>query len=354
VRRVLLVAADLYAMRTLEAADLALRAAVRPPNVAERPLEVIADVITPSIQWGDSDRESAMKHERQCFERQCVAKANLAGELLCSRSSLQQTASELQKTMLNINFRRCPLMGLTASRIPKQVPTNRTPLVIFDEREFRAELPYQLYAQRVDVVPLTLTHGDYIISPDCAIERKSLPDFISSLFSGRLENQLEALRRQYTVAVCLIEFDSNSPFRITGSGLLANNPTRSKQILNKVGRLIGRFPQVRFVWSRSPRHTAMMIGGWKRSFAGQNPDPGASELTCASSSRNEKEETLYAMRVLSKFPGVRSKNILPLMTACGSLAGLGSMSKEAICQAIGDTDGGILFAFLHNSLMESV
>lgn len=36
------------------------------------------------------------------------------------------------------------------------------------------------------VVPLTLTVGDYILTPDICVERKSLPDLVQSFSSGRL------------------------------------------------------------------------------------------------------------------------------------------------------------------------
>ena len=35
-------------------------------------------------------------------------------------------------------------------------------------------------------MPLTISIGDYIITPEMCVERKSLPDLISSFNSGRL------------------------------------------------------------------------------------------------------------------------------------------------------------------------
>ena len=60
------------------------------------------------------------------------------------------------------------------------------PKVIVDVREFRSSLPSLLHAAGFVVVPLTLTIGDYVISPEMAVERKSLPDLIQSFNSGRL------------------------------------------------------------------------------------------------------------------------------------------------------------------------
>lgn len=39
-------------------------------------------------------------------------------------------------------------------------------------------------------MPLTLEVGDYIVTPEICVERKSVSDLIQSLNSGRLYNQM--------------------------------------------------------------------------------------------------------------------------------------------------------------------
>lgn len=58
--------------------------------------------------------------------------------------------------------------------------------VIVDMREFRSALPSLLHAAKIRVIPATLTIGDYILTPDICVERKSIPDLIQSFNSGRL------------------------------------------------------------------------------------------------------------------------------------------------------------------------
>lgn len=53
-------------------------------------------------------------------------------------------------------------------------------------REFRSNLPSILHLAQMQVVPATLTVGDYILTPDIVVERKSVPDLVSSFTSGRL------------------------------------------------------------------------------------------------------------------------------------------------------------------------
>ena len=58
--------------------------------------------------------------------------------------------------------------------------------VIVDMREFRSTLPSLLHASKLLVIPATLTIGDYVLTPDICVERKSIPDLVQSFNSGRL------------------------------------------------------------------------------------------------------------------------------------------------------------------------
>lgn len=58
--------------------------------------------------------------------------------------------------------------------------------MVVDIREFRSSLPGLLHVSNIDVYPITLTVGDYVLTPDMVAERKSIPDLISSFNSGRL------------------------------------------------------------------------------------------------------------------------------------------------------------------------
>ena len=58
--------------------------------------------------------------------------------------------------------------------------------------------------------------GDYILSPDICVERKSLSDLRQSFISGRLYNQAEAMSKYYKVPVLLVEFDGDKEFVLHG------------------------------------------------------------------------------------------------------------------------------------------
>lgn len=54
--------------------------------------------------------------------------------------------------------------------------------------------------------------GDYILSPEMCVERKSINDLIQSLNKGRLYQQATIMTRHYAKPMLLIEFDQNKPF----------------------------------------------------------------------------------------------------------------------------------------------
>jgi DNA excision repair protein ERCC-4 len=71
--------------------------------------------------------------------------------------------------------------------------------VIVDLREFRSELPSLVHRRGMSVEPVTLEVGDYILTPDICIERKSVSDLVHSLNCGRLYNQVRRVLWQCTV-----------------------------------------------------------------------------------------------------------------------------------------------------------
>src|SRR4051812_26622744 len=75
----------------------------------------------------------------------------------------------------------------------KLAATTEKPRVIVDMREFRSSLPSLLHARHTEPVPATLTVGDYVLTPDICVERKSIKDLIASFKNGRLYTQCESM-----------------------------------------------------------------------------------------------------------------------------------------------------------------
>ena len=77
--------------------------------------------------------------------------------------------------------------------------------VIADMREFSSELPSAVYGSGVDVLPVTLEVGDYVLAPGVCIERKSLQDLVQSLQSGRVFKQAEQVLLQEILLFAHVE-----------------------------------------------------------------------------------------------------------------------------------------------------
>ncbi len=59
-------------------------------------------------------------------------------------------------------------------------------LIIADVREFRGALPPTLLLHGVRLRPVTLSVGDFVLSPEMCVERKSVSDLFGSFADGRL------------------------------------------------------------------------------------------------------------------------------------------------------------------------
>jgi hypothetical protein len=74
-------------------------------------------------------------------------------------------------------------------------------------------------AGKFNVIPRTLTVGDYVLAPEICIERKGISDLFQSFASGRLYNQVESMSRHYKYPCLLIEFSQDKAFCLVVSGL---------------------------------------------------------------------------------------------------------------------------------------
>ena len=60
------------------------------------------------------------------------------------------------------------------------------PRIVIDDRERKSGIPELIKKIGINVEIKTLQVGDYIVSPETVVERKSIQDFMSSIFDGRL------------------------------------------------------------------------------------------------------------------------------------------------------------------------
>ena len=78
------------------------------------------------------------------------------------------------------------------------------PEIIVDFREaFSIKLKLSELGSRV--VEKSITPADYVLSENCAVERKTLRDFLRSIYDGRLFEQVERLAKAYEKPILIVE-----------------------------------------------------------------------------------------------------------------------------------------------------
>jgi DNA excision repair protein ERCC-4 len=80
--------------------------------------------------------------------------------------------------------------------------------VVADEREKASGVPAELSKLGVRVYFSRLPVGDYVLSPEIAVERKAVSDLVSSVYDSRLFYQAARLAASFAKPYLLVEGDS--------------------------------------------------------------------------------------------------------------------------------------------------
>ncbi|MHB8546972.1 MAG: ERCC4 domain-containing protein [Nitrosotalea sp.] len=92
--------------------------------------------------------------------------------------------------------------------------------MVIDERERKSGIPDLIKHIGVKVEMMNLPVGDYIVAPETIVERKSVNDFISSVFDGRLFDQCSRLKEHFEHPAIVIEGNVDEIDKITENPLV--------------------------------------------------------------------------------------------------------------------------------------
>ena len=92
--------------------------------------------------------------------------------------------------------------------------------MVVDERERKSGIPDLLRQIGVKVEMINLPVGDYIVAPETVVERKSISDFISSVFDGRLFDQCNRLKEHFEHPTIILEGNVDEIDKITENPLV--------------------------------------------------------------------------------------------------------------------------------------
>ncbi|GAB4818898.1 hypothetical protein N2152v2_005944 [Parachlorella kessleri] len=222
---------------------------------------------------------------------------------------------------------------ITGKPVPKRI--------VVDVREFMSSLPAVLHQQGLELVPLTLEVGDYVLSSELCVERKSIADLRGSLASGRLYHQAEAMSKHYRTPLLLIEFEGDKAFALQASSEIADD-IQLHSLMSKLALLCLHFPRLRLIWSRSLHATAEMFQTLKVNH--EEPDPiaaaavGLAEAeggTGPGTGGGEAVVNQSAIDLLRRLPGVTEANWRPLMRSVSSLAELADTPLDTLADIMG-------------------
>lgn len=232
--------------------------------------------------------------------------------------------------------------------------TNRQRCVIVDTRELRSSLPMLLHQSKLTILPITLEVGDFILSNDIGIERKSVPDLHGSFGSGRLFNQAEALCRHYKQPCLLIELDADRPLSLAAVSGGVPTELLATSILSKMVLLVQQFSSLRLLWTAGPHDAAELFARLKEHEG--EPDPNvAARLGVDTKQLDDQTFNTGPKALLRSLPGVDSHNMIHILRKVRNVATLITMSKKEMIDVLGSaTKAAKLFDFVNERPSEAL
>ncbi|XP_057606413.1 DNA repair endonuclease XPF [Hippopotamus amphibius kiboko] len=298
--------------------------------------------------YGGSTEEqrylTALRKEKEAFEKLIREKASMV---------VPEEREGRDETNLDL-VRGCVSAGTPADtrKAGGQEQNGTQQSIVVDMREFRSELPSLIHRRGIDIEPVTLEVGDYILTPEMCVERKSISDLIGSLNNGRLYSQCISMSRYYKRPVLLIEFDPTKPFSLMSRGAF-HQEISSNDVSSKLTLLTLHFPRLRLLWCPSPHATAELFEELKQNKP--QPDAGmAMAVTADSETLPEAEKYNPGPQdFLLKMPGVNAKNCRSLMNHVKNIAELAGLSLDELASVLGNAASAKqLHDFIHTSYAE--
>lgn len=289
---------------------------------------------------------SSVRREKEAFTKLIRERGSMAVTLTDSGK-----VSDQEAFLRTVNTRIAGGGRLAATATP--------PTVVVDLREFRSALPSLLHGRHMQIVPCQLTVGDYVLSPDIAIERKSISDLISSFKSGRLFNQAETMLQHYKYPFLLIEFDQNKSFTLDPFADLTSSlsnlkipDSETRDLQSKIVLLTLSFPRLKIIWSSSPYQTAQIFEELKKQQ--EEPDPMKAVRLGLEDGEDEGERTFNTapQDLLRAIPGVSGKNASRLFLECRDVKEVANMSVNDFDPLIGKEAGRQIVRFFTRSVFE--
>ena len=208
--------------------------------------------------------------------------------------------------------------------------------IIADRRERKSGIPDLLRKAGTSLDILTLDTGDYIVSSDIIVERKSIRDFVSSIVDGRLYGQCTRLKNEFKHPVLIMEGDSGDIAKIL------DNPFVFYSAVSKIAIEFG----IPVIQTPNATHTAKLLIalGTRKGIVGNillkkpHKKTGVAiqeqqlNILCALPGIGEK----LATRMLEKFATPRAA-LLASVDEIALVENMGPVRAKRLCDIIGSS-----------------
>lgn len=174
--------------------------------------------------------------------------------------------------------------------------------VVVDDRERPSGIPDMLSALGLRVDYRRLSVGDYLIPPNTAIERKTIPDLVSSIYDRRIFRQAEELSSSYTRAIILIEGNVRRIRELT------DNP---RIVYGAIASLVASF-HLSVISTSTSNETAVVISSLLKHLLGERPPLSMPKP------KKSPEHRMQQRYLISALPGIGDKLAQKLLANFGS------------------------------------
>jgi DNA excision repair protein ERCC-4 len=183
--------------------------------------------------------------------------------------------------------------------------------VVVDERERASGVPEELSKLNVRVYFSRLPVADYVLNREVAVERKSIRDFVSSVYDSRLFYQAARISASYAKPYILVEGDSTEVER------LAKNLKSYYGAIANVTLAYG----LRVIYTANVKETAIALAELL-SHARAKP-PATAPSSVPPKSKSVAQQQLY---LVSSMPGVGGRLAERLLMKYGTPRRIMSMT----------------------------
>ena len=190
--------------------------------------------------------------------------------------------------------------------------------IVIDERERKSGIPNLLQTIGVNVEVKTLPIGDYIVSHETVVERKSIHDFMSSVFDGRLFDQCNRLKDHFQFPIILLEGNVDEIESISENPLVFYGALSTVAIDFKIP----------IIPTPNASHTAKLLV----SLSSRKESPKGPLLKKIKKSNDIQKQQLI---VLCSLPGVGEKTAIRMLEKFGSPLKVFSSSTKDLAKISG-------------------